>query len=317
MSDFLLKQNELLENNNFEELNSFIEKSDLSMEPYFISMIPELLNKLTDYKSSEQAKETGNKIIGKMNVFSMKIYMDVLYENFESLKWQIKKGSLVLLGLFAKHQKEVVQYNLPSMILKLINMASDIKMDVKKQTRCCFEELCSVIDNVDITKIIPDVINAYMEPVKYTENALDVLVATSFINEVDMQTLGLLVPILTKGMREKKVAVKRRAALVIGNMCKLVNDPRTAAYFYPILKPVLERGIDEIAIEEVRKVCQNSLNTLQRVSSEAAEISDNVMKQKDLYECIKKYSSELEVEDIILTHISKCCEGLVLSNNRN
>ena len=316
MSAFLLKQNELLENNNFEELNSFIEKSDLSMEPYFISMIPELLNKLTDYKSSEQAKETGNKIIGKMNVFSMKIYMDVLYENFESLKWQIKKGSLVLLGLFAKHQKEVVQYNLPSMILKLINMASDIKMDVKKQTRCCFEELCSVIDNVDITKIIPDVINAYMEPVKYTENALDVLVATSFINEVDMQTLGLLVPILTKGMREKKVAVKRRAALVIGNMCKLVNDPRTAAYFYPILKPVLERGIDEIAIEEVRKVCQNSLNTLQRVSSEAAEISDNVMKQKDLYECIKKYSTELEVEDIILTHISKCCEGLVLSNNR-
>lgn len=316
MSAFMLQQNELLENNNFEELNSFIEKSDLSMEPYFISMIPELLNKLTDYKSSEQAKETGNKIIGKMNVFSMKIYMDVLYENFESLKWQIKKGSLVLLGLFAKHQKEVVQYNLPSMILKLINMASDIKMDVKKQTRCCFEELCSVIDNVDITKIIPDVINAYMEPVKYTENALDVLVATSFINEVDMQTLGLLVPILTKGMREKKVAVKRRAALVIGNMCKLVNDPRTAAYFYPILKPVLERGIDEIAIEEVRKVCQNSLNTLQRVSSEAAEISDNVMKQKDLYECIKKYSSELEVEDIILTHISKCCEGLVLSNNR-
>ena len=42
-----------------------------------------------------------------------------------------------------------------------------------------------------------------------------------------------MIPILTKGMREKKVAVKRRAALVIGNMCKLVNDPRTASYFYP------------------------------------------------------------------------------------
>ena len=40
------------------------------------------------------------------------------------------------------------------------------------------------------------------------------------------------------------------------------------------------------------------------------------MKQKDLYDCIKKHSSELEIEDIILTHISKCCEGLVLSNNR-
>ena len=235
MSAFMLQENELLENNNFEQLNSIIEKSDLSMEPYFINMIPQLLSKLTDYKTSEQAKDIGNKIIEKMNVFSMKIYMDVLYENFKSLKWQIKKGSLVLLGLFAKHQKEVVQYNLPSMILKLIDMASDIKMDVKKQTRSCFEELCSVIDNVDIIKIIPDVINAYMEPVKYTENALDVLVATSFINEVDMQTLGLIGSYFNKGYERKKVAVKRRAALVIGNMCKLVNDPRTAAYFYPIL----------------------------------------------------------------------------------
>ena len=89
-----------------------------------------------------------------------------------------------------------------------------------------------------------------MEPVKFTEQALDELVSTSFINEVDLSTLGLLVPILTKGMREKKIAVKRRAALVIGNMCKLVNDPRTAAEFYPILKPILERGIDEISIED-------------------------------------------------------------------
>jgi len=48
--------------------------------------------------------------------------------------------------------------------------------------------------------------------------------------------------ILLTGMRERAVVIKRRSALVIGNMCKLVNDPRTAAQFYPILKPVLERG---------------------------------------------------------------------------
>ena len=278
-----------LSNNKFQELNNCIENSKLYFEPYIIKIIPDLLLKLTDNKTSTQAIETGNIIIKKMNIFSIKIYMDVLYEQLLSMKWQVKKGALILLGLFANHQKEVVQYFLPDMILKLIDMASDIKTDVKNQTRICFKELCSVIDNVDIIKIIPNVIDAYMEPVKYTESALDTLVATSFINEVDMQTLGLLIPILTKGMREKKVASKRRAALVIGNMCKLVNDPRTASYFYPILKPILERGIDEIAVEEVRKVCQNSLDTLQRVSSEAAEISDNVMKQKELFDCVKKH----------------------------
>ena len=119
-------------------------------------------------------------------------------------------------------------------------------------------------------------------------------------------------------MREKKVAAKRRAALVIGNMCKLVNDPRTASYFYPILKPILERGIDEISIEEVRKVCQHSLDTLLRVSSEAAEISENVMKCDELDATVRKYCAEVDIvcEDLTFNHIGKCCEGLTLSNNR-
>ena len=35
---------------------------------------------------------------------------------------------------------------------------SNVKRDVQDQTRVCFNELCGVIDNVAIIKIIPDVI---------------------------------------------------------------------------------------------------------------------------------------------------------------
>lgn len=308
----------MLENNDFENLKTIIQNATLVDEPQLLQLLPHILEKIGDHKNSDSAKAIGEMIISKMNPHAMKLYMDIIYESFGSMKWVIKKAALILLGSFAKHQQKVVQYNLPNMILRLIDMTSDIRKDITAQTRVCFEELCSVIDNVDIIKIIPSVINAYMEPVKYTEEALDTLVATSFINEVDMQTLGLLVPILTKGMREKKVAAKRRAALVIGNMCKLVNDPRTASYFYPILKPILERGIDEISIEEVRKVCQHSLDTLLRVSSEAAEISENVMKCDELDATVRKYCAEVDIvcEDLTFNHIGKCCEGLTLSNNR-
>lgn len=309
---------ELLENNDFETLKTLIENSSLVDEPVLLELLPQILEKIGDHKNSESAKGIGELIISKMNPHAMKMYMDIIYDSFSSMKWVIKKAALILLGSFAKHQQKVVQYNLPNMILRLIDMTSDIRKDVTAQTRVCFEELCAVIDNVDIIKIIPAIINAYMEPVKYTEDALDTLVATSFINEVDMQTLGLLIPILTKGMREKKVASKRRAALVIGNMCKLVNDPRTASFFYPILKPILERGIDEISIEEVRKVCQHSLDTLLRVSSEAAEISESVMKRDELDATVRKYCAEAEIvcEDLTFQHIGKCCEGLTLANNR-
>ena len=309
----------LIENDSFDELKDFIKANDLKIEPFLMDGLPDILNKLANKTTMDAAKEVGEQVIKQMNPFAMKQYMDILYDHFDSMKWQIKKGSLILLGSFAKHQSNIVKFNLPDMILRVIDMAGDVKPEVKAQANKCFEELCSVIDNVDIIKIIPDVIKAYMEPVKYTEQALDSLVATSFINEVDMSTLGLLVPILKKGMFEKKVAIKRRSALVIGNMCKLVNDPRTAAFFYPVLKPVLERGIDEIAIEEVRKVCQHSLDTLQRVSSEAAEISDTVMKYDDLrtliVECVK--NAQLPEQNTrVLDHMAKCCEGLIQSNNR-
>jgi len=52
---------------------------------------------------------------------------------------------------------------------------------------------------VDIIPIISKVVAAYMDPVKLTEKALDALIATTFINDVDLPTLGLLVPVLTKG----------------------------------------------------------------------------------------------------------------------
>ena len=102
-------------------------------------------------------------------------------------------------------------------------------------------------------------------------------------------------------------------------MCKLVNDPRTALEFYPVLKPVLEKGIDEIAVEEVRKVCENSLNTLKRVSSEATTISDNVITYNELKILINEKCNPYlknSLNEKLLDLITLCCHGLVVSNNR-
>lgn len=290
------------------------------MEPYLLDFLPALMDNISNFKTASQAKDTAKAIIESMNNHSVSFVLDILFKSFTSLKWQTKCGALAILSMFKELDKQVVQQNIPKIVLRLIDMASDIKKDVKIQTRKCFEEICSVLDNLDILKIIPDIIDAYMEPVKCTENALDKLVGTSFINEMDISTLGLLIPLLIKGMREKTVAAKRRSALVIGNMCKLVNDPRTAAEFYPILKPVLERGIDEIAVEEVRNVCSKSLETLQSVSSEAAEISNNVMKREELCELMMNHIPVNENNknlSKLVEHSSKCCDGNFQNNIRN
>lgn len=304
-----------------ETVKKLAEDVDQWIEPYLVSVLPSILDNLAVKSTAEAAAAAGNAILHKSNSHSVRIITSVLYESFTSMKWQTKVGALVLVGALAIHHPVVVQRNLPEMILKLIEIAADVKKEVKEQTKTAFTQICGTITNVDIIPIISRVIGAYMEPVKLTENALDALISTTFINDVDLPTLGLLVPILTKGMRERKVAVKRRAALVIGNMCKLVNDPRTAAQFYPILKPVLERGIEEIAVEEVRKVCQDSLNTLQRVSSEAQVLSDAVFTEEDLINSTYKAMEKAGVSDaakfkVLVEYISKGTHFLVLGNNR-
>ena len=118
------------------------------------------------------------------------------------------------------------------------------------------------------------------------------------------------------------MAIKRRSALVIGNMCKLVNDPRTAAAFNPILRPVLEKGIDEIAVDEVRKVCQDSLSTLARVSAEAQVLSDAVMTVEQLEETIaasltRNGVAEVAKYNVLVKHMAKACFGLVRADNRD
>mmetsp|Transcript_13529 Transcript_13529/g.13595 ORF Transcript_13529/g.13595 Transcript_13529/m.13595 type:complete len:1020 (+) Transcript_13529:71-3130(+) len=305
-----------------EYCKALCEGADMWIEPYVISMLPAILDNLATPKTAQAASAAGNAILHKMCPHSMKIVQELLYESMGSMKWQTKKGALVLLGNLAQHHPIVVSTNLPSMILKLIEMSSDVKKDVKEATRATFVELCGTITNVDIVPIIPRVIAAYMDPVKLTADALEALISTTFINDVDLPTLGLLVPVLTKGMRERLVATKRRAALVIGNMCKLVNDPRTAAEFYPILKPVLERGIEEIAVDEVRKVCQTSLDTLHRVSAEARVLSDSVFSYDQCLSTItesiaKNGVSNTDQYKTLLSHMATMCRTLVTADNRS
>ena len=302
-------------------IKTLCEGVDQWVEPYMATCLPGIMDCLAVPKTAEAAMAAGRAILTKSNGHSIRIITTLLYDAFTSMKWQTKKGALTLLGALASIHPVVVQRNLPEMILKLIEIASDVKKEVKDQCRVALQEICSTITNVDIIPIITRVIAGYMDPVKQTEDALDALVGTTFINDVDVPTLGLLVPVLLRGMRERKVVIKRRSALVIGNMCKLVNDPRTAAMFQPILKPILERGIEEIAVDEVRKVCEHSLETLARVSAEADVLSSTVMSLDDLVASTNNSLTAQGAKDVskyavVVTHVCKACHFLVLGDNR-
>jgi hypothetical protein len=167
-----------------------------------------------------------------------------------------------MLSKFAETYPVVTSQNMPTIILKLINVVSDSKKEVKAQLLLTFQSVCNTIENVDIKGLIPIIISAYMNPVQETQQALDALVSTPFVNDIDIPTLGFLSPLLTRSMKERKMVYQRRAAVVIETLTKLLKNPVYAKIFYPILEPVLSRGYEEIAEVEIRNVCLNSRTIL-------------------------------------------------------
>merc|ERR1719468_1243821 len=51
-------------------------------------------------------------------------------------------------------------------------------------------------------------------------------------------------PVLVRGLQTNKISVKRQAAVIIDNMCKLVEEPEEAALFMPKLLPLLQTAIE-------------------------------------------------------------------------
>ena len=79
-----------------------------------------------------------------------------------------------------------------------------------------------------------------MNPSTKTEYALDKLVSTPFINDIDIPTLALLIPLLVRAMKEKKVVNQRKAAVVMETLCKLIKNPIYVKIFYEKLNFILE-----------------------------------------------------------------------------
>lgn len=74
-------------------------------------------------------------------------------------------------------------------------------------------------------------------------------------------------PLLVRGLRDRATPIKRKSALVIDNMSKLVNNPADAAVFLPRLLPGLEAVRTEVANPECREVADRAHATLLRVGA--------------------------------------------------
>ncbi|OJJ07066.1 hypothetical protein ASPVEDRAFT_33312 [Aspergillus versicolor CBS 583.65] len=180
------------------------------------------------------------------------------------------------------------------------------------------ETVCGLIVNKDIEKFIPELVRciAYPENVPETVHLLG---ATTFVSDVTGPTLAIMTPLLDRGLDERETAIKRKSAVIVDNMCKLVEDPQIVAPFLPRLMPKLQNNVQNIADPEAAGKSKQALETLTRVGdvkdgkipeiSTAGDISTVSAILKEIL--APKFKAQAEKSEAVIDYVAAIAGQLV------
>ena len=301
-----------VQQNGLEKVKKMVLEFNSSTEYFLISIISNLLELGSDKKFQQEVENICEIFVQNVNPYSFEFVFNEISKIFSTVKFQSKILGLKMIETYANKHPQVVSSNLPIIIESLINLSSDVKKDVKVAVQECWVSICKTIKNLDIQSIIPVMIEGYMNPSTKTEYSLEKLASTPLVNDIDIPTLGLLIPMLVRAMREKKVVCQRKAAVVMDTLCKLIKNPVYARIFYDKLMWILDKGINEIAIEEVRNVCKRSKVTLNGVYEQANTKLIDAVTEESCFQLYKEYiENDLSEHMDIINYTIKLVLNLV------
>lgn len=179
-------------------------------------------------------------------------------------KWPEKMAALDFIESLIVSAPAQLAFRVPDLIPVISDSMWDTKKEVKERAYKTMEKLCSLIVNKDIERFIPELIKCIAKPENVAET-VHLLGATTFVTEVQEPTLALMVPLLDRGLADRETGIKRKSAVIVDNMCKLVDDPNIVAPFLPKMMPGLQKNFENLADPEARDKTKQALDTLTRV----------------------------------------------------
>ncbi|KIM23012.1 hypothetical protein M408DRAFT_28250 [Serendipita vermifera MAFF 305830] len=244
------------------------------LEPFILAdsskgLIPALLEAFADKTPAVRANavEAVLAIIKNMNTWATALILPSLLHQIKTAgKWQVKTGCLTALNELVKVAPVQTASLTPEIIPVLAEAIWDTKADVKKAARDSLKQTTALVSNKDIKNFIPALINALINPVEEVPKTIQLLSATTFVSEVDAPTLSLMVPLLSRGLQERPTATKRKCAVIIDNMSKLVDNEHTVRPFVPKLLPGLLKVEESMADPEARSVVSRAIATLRGIA---------------------------------------------------
>ena len=206
-------------------------------------------------------------IVKAINANAIKAVLPIIINSLRTTqKWQEKMCDLQCIEAMVESAPTQLALRVPDLIPVVSEAMWDTKPEIKKHAYGTMEKVCGLIVNKDIDRFIPELIKCIAKPENVPET-IHLLGATTFVTDVHEPTLAIMVPLLDRGLAERETAIKRKAAVIVDNMCKLVEDPNIVAAFLPKLMPALQKNYENLADPEAREKTKQGVDTLTRVGN--------------------------------------------------
>ena len=269
------------------------------VEPFIMNGVFETLAEAMGDKEKtvrQRAEDALLLVIRNMSTWGVpQVLRALLHQMRTAGKWQVKTGCIRLLEELIQISPEIVARLMTDIIPVMAEVIWDTKSDVQKASRAALEKLCALVSNKDIERFIPALIQSLIHPVEEAPKTIQLLSATTFVQEVDSPTLALMTPLLSRGLTERPTATKRKVAVIIDNMSKLVDNERTVRPFLPKLLPGLIKIETTVSDPEARSVVQRAINTLRQVGKVTGDGSDvKPIEDVDLSKTIELVNEQLK-----------------------
>ena len=125
------------------------------------------------------------------------------------------------------------------------------------------KKIGSVIKCPEIGDLLEVIVKALSNTNTHLNEALNLIINTSFAHAIDAPSLSLLVPLLDAGLTMHDNKSKEMSATLMGNICSLTQDPKDLLPYMSILIPAIKSSLFD-AIPEIRAAAAKGLGKLSR-----------------------------------------------------
>lgn len=195
-------------------------------------------------------------------------------------------------------------------------LAADSKKQVQAAALDALSSACATITNTDMTPLVPRIVSVIARP-EESAATLDCLLETTFVNTVDASSLALMQPLLMRALRHNSTSpLKRKAARVIDNMCRLAQTPADIAPFESMLPP-LRKVVDEVCDEEVCQVAREAVavvETALKTEHVISQLWNTATIARDLNTALPSLPVS-PLTTVLVQHLVKMTVGLILEKN--